>query len=193
MIRHRLLILALCLSAACRSTEPELYDIYRGTLEELAGAKGMSTEARTNNAKRHKRVRKWLAEGRIVSAQDHLYAAGALSTSDEMTDLELARDLATRADELGESLGRVLVAETTDKILVQQGQEQRYGTQLYLDLPTKLWHMYPFDPMTTEGERTRMGLPSLAEMLRRVEERNQQSDVTNAVIDAIGDRPEQDQ
>jgi len=192
MLRRELWILALALgpNLACRSAEPELYDIYRGALEELADAHGMSDEARSQNARRYKRVRKRIAAGGVVSAQDHLYAAGALSTSDEMKDLELARNLAAKAAELGEALGNILVAETTDKILVQQGQRQKYGTQVYLDLPTQLWHLYPADPLTSDADRASMGLPPLAEMLRLLTLRNDQSEIASAVSEAIGRRPD---
>ncbi len=110
MIRTTLLALLICTGSACRSTEPALHDLYRGALEELAGPKGVSRKSRERNARRFESVRKQLASERVVSAEDHLFAAGTLSTSDEMADLELARELAARASDLGEPLGKIFVA-----------------------------------------------------------------------------------
>ena len=177
--------LALAAVLSCRSTPPTLHELYRETLAEMEGAGGVTQKARERNAERYEEVRRRLEAEEVQGPQDYLYAAGVLSTSNAREDLELARQLATHADELGEPRGRVLIAETTDRILLQMGGRQHYGTQVYLNVASGRWELYPFDPSVTDADREYMGLPSLAQMLERIEKLNRDQGLASSVLEAI--------
>lgn len=176
--------LLLCLAAACASAPKSLYELYVVTIEDMEGEGGVSEATDERNAKRYADVRGRIARGEVVTGEDHLYAAGILSTSDSVDDLEAAQGLAKRAVELGEERGRVFVAETTDKLLVRQGRPQRFGTQIFLDVGTGKWALYPCDSSVTDETREYMGLPTLMEMRQRIAQLNSQRDVAGSILEA---------
>jgi len=121
---------------------------------------------------RYQLVHEWHADGAIVSTSDYLWCAAALVTSDEVSDLKLAHELALKAAELGEARGFTVQAEATDKLLVRRGKPQRYGTQYVFETIHQRWKLFPVDPRTTDVERRSMGIPPLAELMGKVDAMN---------------------
>lgn len=180
----KFLTLCLCVSAACASAPKSLYEIYVATLEDMQDERGVSAETEERNRGRYDEVHARVASGEVESAQDHLYAAGVLSTSDAVSDLEAALELAKQAVELGEELGRVFVAEATDKLLIREGLPQRFGTQVFLDVGTGKWALYPCDPSVSDETRRYMGVPTLMEMRQRIAQLNSERDLAGSILDA---------
>ena len=178
-------LLALAPLSACRSQPRSLRELYLQTLEDMRDSGGLTEAVFERNAKRYRDVRARLEADQVVTAEDYLYAAGVLSTSPSPEDLEAARQLAERADELGEERARVLIAEATDKILVQEGGRQRYGTQFYLNPASGRWEIYPYDTGVTDATRQYMGLPPLAETLARIEALNREAGLETGLLDAL--------
>jgi len=112
-------------------------------------------------------VRELHAEGRLKTDRDRLIAAMLLLDSPELSDLELARDLALDVAQRGDDRGFPLAAEAVDRSLYLQGLPQRYCTQ-YAHVPGYGWVLYRWDESVSDVERTAMGVPTLAEALERL-------------------------
>lgn len=147
-------------------------ELHAEVWNDFGSGGGMNREALARQAERYQLVHEWNANGTLVSADDFLWASAALVTSDATKDLDLASELALIAAELGESRGFTVQAEAADKLLVAQARPQRYGTQYIFEPVHQRWKLYPVDPLTSDVERRSMGVPSLAELLQKVEELN---------------------
>jgi hypothetical protein len=91
-----------------------------------------------------------------------LAAANALLTSDVVSDVELAHTLALAAMR-AEPLARRVAATAYDRLRMLAGAPQKFGTQgVVRDGQRVQW---PVDPATTDSERAKWGLPSLAELV----------------------------
>lgn len=172
-------LLAMALLAACSAPAPKtpraLYDDVLADLggEEVGGLEGKVLE---RQEERYDLVREWLEEGRIVTAKDHLWCAGALVESDSAEHLQLAHELALRAAELGDERGFTLEAYATDKLLVDaEAPYQRYGTVIVYSPVLERFELYPVDPRTTDTIRRSVGVPPLEQLLAEVASLNEQS------------------
>ncbi len=175
MIRSRFTLVFLLLALdACKSSPKEMTmeELYQASVHDLSsesGLGGMTPEVQERQKERLAVARTAWLEQHVKSAQDHLWCAAVLYESDDFEDLALAQKLALRANDLGEPRGLPLSAEITDKGLLKKGLPQRYGTQLVYDDLTRRYRMWNLDPATTDAERRLMGLPSLQELLSKVE------------------------
>ena len=118
-------------------------------------------------------VVRWYEEGVIQTPEDHLFAARILVTSDVRTELELGRELAVKAVELGEERAYAVQAEAVDRLLLKVGLPQRYGTQYVWEPILGKWRHYAVDPLTTDEVRKAMGIAPLAELRARVDVLNE--------------------
>ena len=117
--------------------------------------------------RRRKRVEQLLAAGVAISAPDFFHAAMVFQHGETLDDFWRAHELAVKATELGEKRARWLAAASYDRWLIGQGQPQKYGTQYRLDGAKPM--LYPVNPATTDDERVRWGVPTLAEAERRAD------------------------
>jgi len=113
------------------------------------------------------KVRTWADRNQLKSVQDHVRAAELLVDSDREEDIALAGALAEHAAQEGAAEALPLVAEATDRLLLKQGQPQRYGTQYIYDPATQRWSLYRWNRETTDDERRQMGVPTLATAIAR--------------------------
>lgn len=91
-------------------------------------------------------------------------AIAALLASDAAADVERAHALALAAMR-SDPQARPLAATAYDRLRLLAGVPQKFGTQVVeRDGRATLW---PVDPLTTDSERAKWGLPSLAELQRR--------------------------
>jgi hypothetical protein len=118
--------------------------------------------------RRRHRVEQLLAEGTVVDPDDLFCAAMVLQHGADRAHFQRAHELAKRAAELGSTrLARWLAAATYDRWLMSGGLPQKYGTQYRF--ANGRWVLHEVDPTTTDEERARWDVPSLAEALRRAD------------------------
>jgi len=110
--------------------------------------------------------RPWLGLAAIVWSYFY-FAAMIFQHGQSLEDYARARDLATRAADLGRDRARWLAAAAHDRWLVHQGKPQRYGTQYRAS--NGRWVLDEVDESTTDEERATMGVPSIAEARARAE------------------------
>ena len=165
---YRSLLLALPL-LACQAPMNTPQQVLAGIRADLSGDGGLDQNVLKEQEGRYDLLREWRTAGRLTSAEDQLYAAAALVTSDRQADLRLAQELALEAAAQDEARGFTIQAEATDKLLLKAGRPQRYGTQFVYEPVLKRWKLYALDPLTTDEERKAMGIPPLSVLLERVD------------------------
>ncbi len=102
--------------------------------------------------------------GRVRGAAAALAAATMLLRSSRSTDVEAAQTLAHSAM-AHERAARCVAATAFDRLRMLAGKPQKFGTQTLADAAgTRLW---PVDPATTDSERAKWDVPSLAELEQR--------------------------
>lgn len=94
-------------------------------------------------------------------------AAAALLDSDQPRHVELAQAMALEAM-AGRREARAIAARAFDRLRVLAGRPQKFGTQVRVGDGVRSLH--PVDPATTDSERAKWDLPSLAELQRRAAE-----------------------
>ncbi len=97
-----------------------------------------------------------------------LRAAKLLAGSGDPGDLSAVADLAARANTAELDGAGVIYAEAVDKIALFSGRPQRYGTVMVEHQGDIV--QPPVDPAVSDAERAALGVPSLAEMQRRMDE-----------------------
>jgi hypothetical protein len=119
---------------------------------------------------RRKRVLEILDAGDAKVPDDWFNAALVLQHGDEIDDYKRAHELALRAAEADADLpgARWLAAATLDRMLVDEGKPQKYGTQSILK--DGKWVLAEVDPSVTDEERAEWDVPTLAESQKSVEE-----------------------
>lgn len=171
---------------ACSSTDPfklekieqveSVETLYKQSVKDVKGKNlmaGVSEEYLVRQAARIDRTRTLIAEGKVETGEQCMYAAAILTSSGIPEDLAQARDLGFRADQLGEPRGLPIAAEAIDKLAVASGKPQKYGTQIIYIPVLDSFRLEPYDLMTTDEERATMGLPPFIELEARVERMNQ--------------------
>lgn len=128
---------------------------------------GMGLETADRDRERRRRVLELLAAGEVVDGPDHFHAAMVFQHGGSQESYRRARDLALRAVELGHRPGRWLAAAALDRLLVNRGQRQKYGTQ-YRTWGGELM-LVEVDPATTDEERAAWDVPPLADALGRAQ------------------------
>jgi hypothetical protein len=175
----RALVLALWAGAwlgSCRTTAHDLPQLYEQSLREQGRMRTVDDFERQTirDVDRRAKVMQLVEQGRIVTAQDHFYAAALLVISDELPEVEKARDLGLRAAVLGDPRGLPVAAEAMDRALLKQGLPQRYGTQYVYEPVLKRWSLYAWDEKTTDADRRAMRVPTLDEAIARLDELNRE-------------------
>ncbi len=99
---------------------------------------------------------------------DTARAAALLAVSGDPADLPTVAQLAGRAHQADVPGAGIVYAEAVDKISLYQGQPQRYGTVMVEHQGDIV--QPPVDPTVSDAERAELGVPSMAELQRRMEE-----------------------
>ncbi len=172
----RTLILHLAFGlTSCQSGPKDMRSMAKAMVTTYGGADGLAGLSPDTAEKQEEYInaaRTASEEQRLQDADDHLYAGYILLHSSMVPDVELARELFSKAAEMGNTRGLSMSAVATDDLLFMQGLPQRYGTKFVYETFTEKWRMYAVDPMTKDGERLSMGLPTLAELKAELESRN---------------------
>lgn len=118
------------------------------------------------------RVKAILDAGGAKVSIDYFHAAMVFQHGHDPADYQRAHDLALKAAELDPShtTARWLAAASEDRLLMNQGKPQKYGTQFRKE--GGVWELYPVDPSVTDEERAAWGVPSLAEAQAKVARMN---------------------
>lgn len=145
--------------------------MYSDSLRERSDGVFTSIEDRyqARQEQRREKVRAFIDEERLESAEDFLYAGAILSSSPVQADLLTAQMAGLRAAELGEDRGFRVAAEAIDRHRMHNGLPQRFGTQYYYEEVLQKWRLYPVDPQTSDAERAAMGVEPLAVLAQKTE------------------------
>lgn len=168
---------ALLLVAACASHRVRFGDLASLYEEQFVapGTSGSVEDFDRNSgleAARRDRVHQLMEQGRVVTPQDRFFAAAILNTSDELSEIELAREMALSSAEDGFLRALPLAAESIDHALLKRGLPQKYGTQIVWEPVVGRWSLWDLDPRVTDAERRSMGIPPLEETRASLAELN---------------------
>jgi hypothetical protein len=111
-------------------------------------------EVKPRDAERRALITAAQARRALTSADDLACAALIFQHGESLADFEQAKAFASRAVAIdpGHTRARRLVAQATDRALMQQGLPQKYGTQSYRN-DAGVFEKWPVDPTVTEAER----------------------------------------
>ena len=153
----------------------ELLALYQADRKEHASGFKRGTreyvDMRERDRQRRLRAGEIMAEGDSRTPQDFYHAAWIFNHGDAPEDAWQGHALAKQAAALGYDPARWLAAATYDRWLMYQGKPQKYGTQYVTD--GKRHRLWDVDPTTTDAERSKWGVPGLAEQRRKAEEATQ--------------------
>ena len=124
-----------------------------------------------DDAERRQSVLMILEAGGIRTALDYYNAAMIFQHGDSVEDIRLAHSFASISTTLDQSseAARWLKAATWDRLMLNLGQPQWYGTQFVRDDDTGQWKLYEVAPgVITDAERAALAVPTLAESESRV-------------------------
>src|SRR5436190_9053990 len=99
-----------------------------------------------------------------MTTGDELARIRSLLGSDAVADVELAHALALAAMRT-DPQARPVAAAAYDRLRMLAGAPQKFGTQTIERAGCR--ELWPVDAATTDSERAKWGLPSLAELQRR--------------------------
>jgi hypothetical protein len=128
------------------------------------------------DAERRDKVTKMLGSGEVRTAEDFYNAALIFQHGRHVDDIRLAYSLASISIKLDPENGKAkwLTAASWDRIMMQLGKPQWYGTQF-----TKAhgagskWELYKIDETAvTDEERKALGVPTIAEARARIQKLN---------------------
>ncbi|MBZ0321342.1 MAG: hypothetical protein K8L91_33315 [Anaerolineae bacterium] len=131
---------------------------------------------------RRVRVMEIIASDGCTTAEDFYHAALIFQHGDALEEIAQAHQLAKQSADLGHTSARWLAAASLDRWLMYQGQPQKFGTQFVPD--GKRHRLCDVDPSTTNAERARWDVPTLAEQLERAEELNRNGEPMPPMDDA---------
>jgi len=129
-------------------------------------------EIATEDQQRQVEVMRFLQKGEVNSADDLYHAAMIFQHGNCPEHFKLANLLAEKALERGSDAARWLYAATLDRYLMSQGKPQKFGTQFVTAGSNGIWKLYDCDPTTTDEERARYKVPSLAFQRQKLEKLN---------------------
>jgi len=115
------------------------------------------------DAERCRTVLAWLAAGPDLDDAARERAATVLLHGD-MAAVQRAHELALAAM-ASRPTARLLAATAYDRQRLLRGEPQKFGTQVVADGGG--FDLWPCDPRTTDSERTKWGIPPLAELRAR--------------------------
>ncbi len=116
-----------------------------------------------NDAERRNKVLDLLEAGKIISAEEHFYAAVIFQHSGSVEDIRLAHSLATISSRLGYKRANWLKAASWDRLMMYFKQPQWYGTQYTVDKSGE-WYLYEVNiDVITDEDREEWNVPPLSE------------------------------
>jgi len=116
---------------------------------------------RERDEKRRKELEVILRKKNKFSAEDFYMIAILYQHGSGVADYRKAVSFARRSMNGGLEKAKWLFAAATDRLLMNQGRKQKFGTQ-YLKKDAK-WSFHPVNPKTTDKERAKYNVPSLRE------------------------------
>lgn len=149
-------------------------ELERMAEEQVSDLDAEADDRARRGKQRRVRVATIYAQGMVVSAADHYHAALVMLYGEEIAHWELARSLARQAVKLGDSRAWSIIAAAWDRVLLEQGEPQRFGTQFVRE--NGRLTLGRVDPQVTDAERAFYGVPPLwvqrqsAEQIQRRED-----------------------
>ena len=115
------------------------------------------------DVERRASVRKLLDRGAVQTAGDYYHAALVFQHADDIEGIQLAHELAMIAAVLGNREARWLAAASYDRLMMDLGRYQRFGTQ-FQATNGEMMHLVPIDqPGVTDAMRAALDCPTLNE------------------------------
>jgi hypothetical protein len=156
---------------ACGSPSPkQAYQSTERDLGQTSNAFDADTQERITD-----RVAQLCEEyraGKIQSGEDLHYTAAVLWRAQDVESLDLCIVIGHLADQKGHPGSLKYAAYATDRQCLMLGKPQRYGTQMVYVPVTDRWRLYATNPITTDEERAKMGIPPLAQLQERADRKN---------------------
>lgn len=170
-------------------SNPELRAIFE---QDQADRRGdMPPDIWERDQARRARVEELLNTGGVRSGEDYLNAAFVFQHGDKLEHYWQAHELALQAVDLGHGHpARWLAAAAYDRWLMHQGLPQKFGTQ-YRQQGAR-FVLHEVDPATSDEERARWNVPSLAEAQHYADDlsRNAQQELQRVAGTKQDDPPE---
>ena len=141
----------------------------RSTLKE--GDEKQLKDLKVNDKKRLKRVKEMLTQIDTSEIWNCHYLALLFQHGTTTLDFETAHKYAKMAVDMGSNVSKWLYAATLDRWLVSQGKLQKYGTQ-FRQVEGK-WEQLAVDGTITDKERSKYGVPTLSEALKKFTEKSE--------------------
>ena len=151
----------------------KLFNLFKSDQADRAPDKIRSYDAVKNGWKRLmdadirrlKEVRRILKTDKNLNAEDYFHAAMVFQHGQKLSDYKMAASLAKTSAELGDEKAKWLYAAATDRLLVNLGRKQKYGTQYQKE--SGKWVLMPVDRRTSDHTRTKYNVPNLREAKAR--------------------------
>lgn len=156
---------------SCRTLNAKLRALLEADQEERR--RGLGPESVQRDEERLKRVEVLLAEGAVLTGEDHYAAAMIFQHGRTRENHWQAHELALLGMKLGYEPARWLAAAAYDRWLSDAGLPQKFGTQYRSEGGS--WSLLPVDPSTTDEERARWDVPPIAAARARAEEMTRRS------------------
>lgn len=172
-IRLATLILLVTLPVlASAQNNSELMQLFRAgqAARQTGGGEIDWSVVGVEDAERRRTVLSILRAGGVRTALDYYNAAMIFQHGESVADIRLAHALATISARLDSASApaKWLTAASWDRLLLNLGQPQWYGTQYVRDDSGK-WMLYEVDPdAVTDEQRAALSVPPLAEAESRV-------------------------
>jgi hypothetical protein len=169
-MKHLIATLALGLSSLASAEPPQpneaLRQITAADQQDRSGPASSFAGSRVSprDAERRKQVMEIMAKGEIRAAEDFFNAVLVFQHGATTDDIRLAYALVTIASAMRpERLGpKAAACASWDRLLVQMGRPQWYGTQYTKSSSTGKFELSPIDETAvTDEERMSLGLPTL--------------------------------
>jgi len=171
-MRIRLATLAWCCLLAASASAQNNYELIELFRADQAARQGDVDWAQVNadDAERRQAVVSILESGGIRTALDYYNAAMIFQHGDSAEEIRLAHSFASISTALDQTsvAARWLKAATWDRLLMNLGQPQWYGTQYVRD-DSGPWRLYEVAAgAVTDEQRAALAVPPLAESEARV-------------------------
>lgn len=159
------------------SVNPELESIYAADQGDrrTPDAQKDWTSIGLRDTERRARVSAILEAGGARVSADYFHAAMVFQHGHDLIDYQRAHDLALKAVEMDatDATARWLAAASEDRLLMNEGKPQEYGTQFRT--VDGRWELYEVDPSVTDAVRKEWNVPPLAEAQARVAKLNEKA------------------
>lgn len=121
---------------------------------------------------RRKEMAGLIARGSVRTGRGWYAAAMVFQHGKTLADFRRAMVYARKSMKLGYGPARWLAAAAEDRYLMKLGKKQKYGTQ-FRQKKSGIWILHPVLSSTSDEDRKRFDVPSLAESMRYVNTLNQ--------------------